>query len=198
MDHPLPPARRFDLPYVVERLRARSVSLEDARASAAVAILLRAGADGETEVLFIERAVREGDPWSGHMAFPGGRRDDTDADALATAVRETWEEVGIDVARDARLITRLDDIPVVIQSAEINMRVAPFVFEMQRDVSHTLSSEVADVLWTPIAPLVRAEVSSVFPFTWQGVLHELPCYKLGERVIWGLTYWMLEALFRPL
>ncbi len=192
------PTRRFDLPHVVERLRERAVSLEDARASAAVAILLRAGASGEAEVFFIERAVREGDPWSGHMAFPGGRRDDADRDALATAVRETWEEVGIDVERDARLITRLDDVPIVIQSAEVNLRVAPFVFEMHREVSHSMSDEVADALWTPIGPLVRAEVSSVYPFQWQGVLHELPCYKLGERVVWGLTYMMLEALFRPL
>jgi 8-oxo-dGTP pyrophosphatase MutT (NUDIX family) len=189
---------RYDLPLVVERLRSVASPGADEGITAAVAILLRAGRDGEAEVFFIERAVREGDPWSGHMAFPGGRRDPTDADPLATAVRETAEEVGIDLTRDASLLARLDDVPVVIRAPAVNLRVAPFVFEMRREVPHALNREVADALWTPVAPLVRGEVSSVYPFRWQGVLHELPCFKLGDRVVWGLTYMMLEGLFRAL
>jgi 8-oxo-dGTP pyrophosphatase MutT (NUDIX family) len=162
--------------------------------TAAVAILLRADARGEAEVFFIQRAEREGDPWSGHMAFPGGRRDPADRDPLATAVRETREEVGLDLTRDARFITRLDDVPIVISEAT-NLRVAPFVFVMEREVSPSPNREVADVLWTPLAPMVRGELSAVHPFTWEGVRHTLPSYKLGGRVIWGLTYMMLQSLF---
>jgi 8-oxo-dGTP pyrophosphatase MutT (NUDIX family) len=54
---------------------------------------------GDAEILFIKRAGRVGDRWSGHTALPGGRRDPTDADDRAAAVRETKEEVGLDLTR---------------------------------------------------------------------------------------------------
>jgi hypothetical protein len=60
----------------------------------AVAMILQVR-DGELHILMIKRAEREGDPWSGHMAFPGGRMDKTDANGYAVAVRETSEEVGL-------------------------------------------------------------------------------------------------------
>ena len=66
---------------------------------AAVALILLPTSDGDLEALFIKRAEVEGDPWSGQMAFPGGRRDPVDDDLLATAARATLEETGIDLAR---------------------------------------------------------------------------------------------------
>lgn len=54
--------------------------------------------NGDPEILFIKRAGRVGDRWSGHVAFPGGRRDPPDVDDRATAIRETREEVGLDLA----------------------------------------------------------------------------------------------------
>src|SRR5437773_12213405 len=92
---------------------------------AAVAIILHEGSDGLAAV-FIKRAVRAGDPWSGQIAFPGGRREPTDADLLATAIRETHEEVGVELT-GAMLLGALDDLqprtptlpPVIVR---------PFVF----------------------------------------------------------------------
>src|SRR3989442_10873051 len=83
---------------------------------------------GGLEALFIRRAQRADDPWSGQVALPGGRRDAGDADLFATAVRETREETGIDLAGAERL-GRLDDLyprtptlpPVVVR---------PFVFAL--------------------------------------------------------------------
>jgi len=77
-------------------------------AHASVAIVFREGPES-IEVLLIERAEREGDPWSGHMAFPGGRLEDHDDSSRSTARRETFEEVGIELA-SAEYLGRLDDI----------------------------------------------------------------------------------------
>jgi 8-oxo-dGTP pyrophosphatase MutT (NUDIX family) len=186
----------YDLALLSERLRQRTASAPDEGATAAVAILLRAPTEGrEAEVLLIERAVRAGDPWSGHMAFPGGRRDPRDADARATAMRETVEEVGIDLAAHATFLTRLDDVPVIVRAHGENFRVAPFVFALDRDVSPTLNHEVAATLWTPVGPLARGERSGVYPFRWEGKDHALPCYRLDARAVWGLTYVMFQGLF---
>jgi NUDIX domain len=55
--------------------------------------------NGDPEILFIKRAGRAGDRWSGHVALPGGRRDRPDLDDRAAAIRETKEEVGLDLTR---------------------------------------------------------------------------------------------------
>ena len=83
----------------LERIRNRLMdyrpSLAEAdrgRSRAAVALVLYELAPEPPALLFIERARHERDPWSGHMAFPGGRVDPGDAHPRATAERETYEE----------------------------------------------------------------------------------------------------------
>ena len=108
---------------LLDRLSARLQPVDGSAFSgvgtihAAVILLLRPAAkatageaDGSAEVLFIRRAQREGDPWSGHIAFPGGRPAAADPDLLAVAVRETTEEVGIDVLRGGRVLGRLPTV----------------------------------------------------------------------------------------
>ncbi|HEU4700285.1 MAG TPA: NUDIX domain-containing protein, partial [Gemmatimonadales bacterium] len=63
---------------------------------AAVALVVTPAPDS---MLLIRRAERAGDPWSGHMALPGGRHSRGDADLAATAMRETAEEVGVRLDR---------------------------------------------------------------------------------------------------
>ena len=70
---------------------------EGDRLQAAVSVVIRGR--GELDFLLIKRARSERDPWSGHMALPGGRRDDSDGDLLHTARRETLEETGVDLDR---------------------------------------------------------------------------------------------------
>ena len=89
--------------YEIEKARralaAHRPVARAAPARAAVAMVLRPAAGGASEVLLIERAEKPGDPWSGHMAFPGGRLDPSDPDPRFTAERETFEEVGPRSAR---------------------------------------------------------------------------------------------------
>ncbi len=165
--------------------------------SAAVATILRSRPAG-AEVLLIRRASREGDPWSGHMAFPGGREDDADPDLFHTAVRETHEEVGLDLGRHGSLIGRLDDIPAIARGHRIGMTIAPFVFELAEDRPLVTNEEVEEVLWAPLTPLALGEQATTVEYVLEGRRLELPAFDVQGRIVWGLTYRMLESLFETL
>ena len=160
---------------------------------AAVAAIVRPAKDAG-EILFIRRADREGDPWSGHMAFPGGRRDPDDRDLVATAIRETREEVGLDLDRHGELVTRLPGVQAMTKQGATNLVVVPFVFVVRSEVALTPNEEVAETLWAPLGPLLRGEGAKPFPYEWNGVVHQLPSYDVEGRIVWGLTHRMLEAL----
>jgi 8-oxo-dGTP pyrophosphatase MutT (NUDIX family) len=152
------------------------------------------------EILLIRRAELEGDPWSGHMAFPGGRRNASDASLVETVVRETREEVGLELATYGTLIGRLSDLPAMSRGRVTGMVVSSFVFALRSDhppLSHD-EREVAEVLWTPLDPLARGENAGVYAYHHDGIVHELPCVRVGERVVWGLTFRMLQQLFEAL
>jgi 8-oxo-dGTP pyrophosphatase MutT (NUDIX family) len=161
---------------------------------ASVAAILR-GTD-ELEVLLIKRAAHPIDPWAGHMAFPGGRKDQADADLVATAIRETREEVGIDLAADAELLGRLDDVQAIARARPVDLIIAPHVFSLARDVTLDIDrDEVELALWAPIGPMLRGETTTSRPYVRDGVVLELPGRRVGDHVVWGLTYRMLELLF---
>ena len=154
----------------------------------AVALILVPGARG-FEALFSRRAERAEDPWSGHMALPGGRREPGDADRLATALRETAEEVGVALGPDA-LLGVLDDLhprtptlpPLVIR---------PFVFGLPRRPRTRLSDEVAAVHWFALAELPAAAGPATVTVRERTLT--VPCFKPGGAVIWGLTYRILSG-----
>ena len=133
------------------------------------------------------------------MAFPGGRASDGDPDLLATAVRETQEEVGLDLGRDAELLGRLDDVPAVSRGKATGMVVRPFVFAL-RDGAPVLvtNAEVDDAIWAPLGPLARGEVACTHDYAFEGRTLALPGFRVGERVVWGLTYHMLQSFFGAL
>ena len=66
----------------------------------------------QLDLLFMERAKVEGDPWSGHIAFPGGHEEDQDDSSLHTAMRETHEELGLDLS-GAEVLGSLDEVTTV-------------------------------------------------------------------------------------
>lgn len=182
-----------------ELLASRPPSSDPApgeRHAAVAAILRERNPALGAEVLLIRRAERQGDPWSGHMAFPGGRHEPGDPDLLSTVIRETREEIGLDLARDACLLGRLDDIEAMARGRRVGMPITPFVFEVSGDPSLALGAgEVAEALWTPVLPLFRGEAHTTYPYAFGEGRLELPGYQVGERIVWGLTYQMLEALF---
>jgi 8-oxo-dGTP pyrophosphatase MutT (NUDIX family) len=153
---------------------------------AAVALVLVPAGD-DLELLLIRRAEREDDPWSGHMALPGGREDPGDATLLATALREVREEVGLDLTR-AALLGELDDLRPA--SAPARVVVRPFVFALARRPRLELSGEVAACLWAPLGSL-RAS-TSVAERIHLGQPRRMPCYRVGEHVVWGMTQRILE------
>ena len=125
-------------------------ALDGGTRQAAVAAILREGSAG-TEALFIRRAERPGDIWSGHMAFPGGHREDVDADLQETAVRETREEIGLDLDEHARLLGHLEYVDVNPIGTRIQMIVAPYVYVLTGATPELSPNyEVADVLWGSI------------------------------------------------
>jgi 8-oxo-dGTP pyrophosphatase MutT (NUDIX family) len=162
-------------------------------ARAAVAAILRER-EGEAEVLLMQRAQREGDRWSGHVSFPGGRADERDPDLVATAVRETREEVGLDLERDARLIGRLDEVQAIAAGAPQALSITPFVFVQERPGSIVLSAEATASFWLPLDLARGGTLDSTFDYRHAGVPLALPCWRYQEYVVWGMTYRMLGEL----
>ncbi|HXJ37168.1 MAG TPA: CoA pyrophosphatase [Candidatus Eisenbacteria bacterium] len=161
------------------------------RQRAAVAIVLHEGAAG-AEMLFIERAERFGDPWSGQMAFPGGRMDPGDADERAAAERETLEEVGLDLAGAERL-GRLDDLHAGIRLVA-PLVLSPFVYRIDARPALTPNHEVRETLWVPLRTL--SDPAHHVDHRW--ALSRFPGILVGEpgrHVVWGLTYQVLEGLY---
>jgi 8-oxo-dGTP pyrophosphatase MutT (NUDIX family) len=159
------------------------------RKMAAVALI--AGPDGE--LLFIRRAAREGDPWSGDMAFPGGRAQASDASLVATAMRETMEEVGLDL-RDAHYLGALPCHVSPVRDPDGTFGIFPFVFEVGAWPELTPNEEVAAVHRFAMERLFAGEGRGEFRYQRGGYDVLLPCVRIDGSFIWGLTLRMLDEL----
>ncbi len=159
----------------------------------AVAMILQVRA-GELHILMIKRAEREGDPWSGHMAFPGGRKEPQDSNAFATALRETREEVGVQLRPEDQCIGRLSDINARHRLGRIGMTVTPYVFRLNREVTFEANEEVAEVIWVPLEFLLTVENRTEKIWRFRKRQIKMPCYRYGDREIWGLSLIMLDEL----
>ncbi len=159
----------------------------------AVALILQVR-DGELHILMIKRAEREGDPWSGHMAFPGGRKDPGDANGFACALRETEEEVGLQLLPEDNCIGRLSEINAMSRVRGLGMAVTPFVFRLNREVTFNPNHEVAEVVWVPLEFLLEPENRQEMEWEFRGMKIPLACYFYEGRRIWGLSLNMLDEL----
>ena len=156
---------------------------------AAVAVVIAPEPDS---ILLIRRADRLGDPWSGHMALPGGRREPADQDLLATAIRETGEEVGLALARSDSLGSIDDVVPRTPVLPPVAVR--PFVFLMARRSPLLLSSEVAEASWVTVDDLLRADRHGLVSLEVAGETRQFPAYQLDRAIIWGMTERILADL----
>lgn len=160
---------------------------------AAIALVLRMGELGEPELLMIKRAEVERDPWSGHVACPGGRMEPGDLDLAQTAMRETWEETGIELSRVGRMLGTLDDIsprtpvlpPIIIR---------PFVVAVPSDVSIVQSPEVSAAFWVPMSALRDRASWGMGVVQVRGVDREVATFTHAGYTVWGLTERVLTQL----
>jgi 8-oxo-dGTP pyrophosphatase MutT (NUDIX family) len=160
---------------------------------AAVAVIITPDPDA---ILLIQRANRPGDPWSGHMALPGGRREPGDSDLLATAVRETREEVGIDLL-EQQLLGGLDQVvprnPVLPPIA-----VRPFAFLLPARPKLVLNPEVAAANWVTVDALLEPGGYHLASLEIAGQQREVQAYRLEAAIVWGMTERILTGLLQEL
>ena len=191
----LPLGEHPTLKRIARVLEARPGALapdDGAPRRAAVAVVFR-DANDQIELLLIKRSERDGDPWSGHIALPGGRQDPTDATLQDTAARETLEETGIDIARDGRVLGTLDELrprtpvlPPII--------VTPFVAVVPATVTIRPSDEVADAFWVPLSTFSDPAIAVESEVTARGSTWRVPSFQLGVHVVWGMTERILTNL----
>lgn len=173
--------------------RPRRKWLRRLRQRSAVAMILQVR-DGNLHILMIRRAERRGDPWSGHMAFPGGRMDPHDAHGFAVALRETEEEIGLRLGPREPCIGRLSEISARPRPGALGMVVTPFVFRLERQVNFVTNHEVAEVVWVPLEFLLDAANRREMIWEYRGARIPVPCYFYEGRRIWGLSLMMLHEL----
>ena len=180
---------RADVARIAGCLRRHAPRLaepDDTARLAAVALVLRPRDDDELELLLIKRAEYSGDPWSGQIAFPGGRHEPGDVSLEQTAVRETWEETGIDLARDGIVLGQLDDLRPRTPSLP-PILVRPYVTLVQPDVAVTPSEEVALAFWVPLPALMHPGATVESMVTARGATFRVPSYLHQGHVVWGMT-----------
>jgi 8-oxo-dGTP pyrophosphatase MutT (NUDIX family) len=172
---------------LIERLKRKLRGVEALDAWAAVAILIREEGD-DYETLLVRRAEVLGDPWSGDMAFPGGKKAQNDRTLQDTVIREVREETGINLDS----LTYIGGLPVMFSSLRPGKDVLPIVYLYEGRPDIKLNPELVAYRWVHLKEL-RASRCTAKVKGWEGEV-----FKLGDDVVWGLTYKMLDKLLEML
>ena len=195
----MPPSSAEDIARIRRALADKPPKLLDdpGRGQAAVALILRDAKPG-LEVLFIERARHPRDPWSGNLAFPGGRIDPGDAGARRAAERETLEEVGLDLTQ-ADYLGQLDDII----GAYLPVQVSCFVYALAKDVAHAtdLNHEVSELFFFPLDELRNPARQVQADIPWNQKIRRAPAIDLlgpNRPLLWGITYRLIRQFMKKL
>ena len=188
--------RYVDIEHVRRKLAGHAPDTVDSEdhERAAVAVVLREGAQS-AEVLLIERAFHEHDPWSGHMAFPGGRMEPGDRTTRITAARETFEEVGVELS-GAEYLGHVDEL-VGNRRVTPRLVVSAHAFHLAEHQTFALDpAEVQRAFWFPLVGLheesrqVEHLVAEMPDVRFPGIVVGDP----SRHIVWGLTFRFLERM----
>ena len=177
-----------------EGLQNRSV-IENTSALSAVAVVFRF-LGREPQILFIQRSIRSGDPWSGHMAFPGGRQSEIDRNSHQTAAREAFEEVGISLSEDTSLIGQLNEIRGRKGGSILDFKIVPHVYILEKESELKIDTrEVQAAYWIDLSHFLKPDYRTYFYLPRPEGELALPGVSFQSEIIWGLTYSILTDLF---
>ncbi len=191
--------------HIEERLRDHKpleLDASECPKRAAVAMVLRpergVASSLGVEVLLMKRASNPTDRWSGQVSLPGGREEPSDTELIETAIRETREEVAVDLARHARFVGQLDAMQARNRTGLTGLAVTPFVFVATEPLVPQSSVEAELVFWLPLGLAAGGEISGEMPYDIGGRTIQLPIWTYESQVVWGMTRSMLAGLLKLL
>lgn len=147
-------------------------------------------------ILMMRRAERAGDPWSGHVSFPGGRVDPHDLSTRAAALRELQEETGISAVHELVPMGRLSDLLTREHGRRRPMIVSPYVYRTPRAVALEPSAEAAKLWWEPLSNLVDPARRQTMVWRVARIPIPVPSINVNEARLWGLSLSMVNELIR--
>ncbi|MCW3997612.1 MAG: CoA pyrophosphatase [Candidatus Bathyarchaeota archaeon] len=166
------------LPYLLRK------TSDQQGANAAVGLLLKPGQE-DYEILFVKRVERSSDPWSGQIAFPGGKHDPEDKTLKDTVIREIFEETGINLQENSFLGV----LKATNSKPSRNIRILPFIAILKEGATIKLNENELDCyFWIPYKKIVNSKGVAEFSN------RKVPAYILEEEIVWGVTYRILESL----
>jgi 8-oxo-dGTP pyrophosphatase MutT (NUDIX family) len=157
---------------------------------AAVCMILKLDlTNDQIAVLLAQRRISESDPWSGNVAFPGGKYEESDGEIMNTAKREVMEECGIDVGKCELLGTLDDTMP-----GNKSIAVTPFVVLAPKSIIVRINErEITGYVWIPIDFFIDKKNSSPMQVRRTGTTHEVASYKYQESyLVWGMTLRIID------
>lgn len=174
------------LPQLRDRLRAYHPV--PVRADAAVLIAVT---DAAIPEIILTRRASHMSSHAGEVAFPGGRCDSTDASIVATALRESREEIGL-AEHHVEIIGELDSF-----TSRAGLRVQPIVGMVPPDVPLTASpDEIESIFRVPVEYFLNEKPVYTHTFHFMGQEVTVPSFNYGDYVIWGLTGFMIVDLMK--
>ncbi len=193
----IPPEDQSQVRNAIARLEGTGAEVpEDAR-QAAVAVLLTGKALEDAAVLLMRRAFRESDRWSGQISLPGGHAEESDEDLIATARRESVEEVGIDPLAGEQAL-HLGTLPAIQARARakiLPLYITPIVFYRPTVEEPVCGPEADEAFWLPVRAAHNGDFDADHRYEKDGLIHKLPSWRFEERSIWGMTHGILRRFF---
>lgn len=184
----------------IERLRGTGETVPENAREAAVAVLLRGSGLDDFSVLLMRRAYRETDPWSGQIGLPGGHVEEIDDDLVATARRESVEEVGVDPMGGSEAI-HLGALPVLqatSRAKRMPLFITPIVFYRAEVEEPTCGPEADEAFWLPMRMALSGVLDADHRYEHKGLVRMLPSWRFEDRTIWGMTHGILTRFFQAL